>query len=110
MKHLVNFTELSKKTSKKRIRTLDNLDKEKESYLELAEKIIDQSDILLEIIDARFIKETRIKIIEKKIKEKNKILIYVINKIDLINEKTKLLRETSFLLPRVFVSCKDHKG
>jgi hypothetical protein len=110
MKSLVGFTKVSKKFGKKRIRNLDNIDKEKESYLELSEKIIDKSDIILELLDSRFIKETRNKTIEKKIKEKNKRIIYVLNKIDLVTNKEKLYRQVSFLLPRVFVSCKNYKG
>ncbi len=110
MKSLVGFTKVSKKFGKKRIRNLDNIDKEKESYLELSEKIIDKSDIILELLDSRFIKETRNKTIEKKIKEKNKRIIYVLNKIDLVTNKEKLYRQVSFLLPRVFVSCKNYQG
>jgi len=112
MKHLVGYTKLNikNKSGKRRIKTLDNLDKQKEQYLELAEKIVDKSNIIIELLDSRFIKETRNKTIEKKVKEKDKKIIYVLNKIDLTEDKQKVYRQVSFLLPRVFVSCKNYKG
>ena len=101
---------ITKHSGKRRIRSLDNLDKQREEYPVLAEKIVDMSDIVLEVLDARFIKETRNKFIEKKIKEKNKRIIYVINKIDLIKDKNELFRKISFLIPRVLISCKNRIG
>jgi ribosome biogenesis GTPase A len=50
-------------------------------------KVIEQSDIVLEILDARFIEETRNKNIEEKVRLKNKILIHVINKCDYVDKK-----------------------
>jgi ribosome biogenesis GTPase A len=55
------------------------------SVPELIDKIIAQADIILEILDARFIEKTRNKEIEKKIIAKGKKLIFVLNKSDLIN-------------------------
>lgn len=68
-------------------------------------KVIAKSDILLEVLDARFIDETRNPFIEKKIKEEGKKLIYVVNKIDLVQD-TKLLKKIRKLKPLVQVSCK----
>ena len=52
---------------------------------EIVMPIVMQSDILLEILDARFIQETRNKEIEEKIKERGKVIIYIINKADLVD-------------------------
>jgi hypothetical protein len=49
-------------------------------------ELINKSNILLEILDARFPKLCRIKYIEKYIKNKNKDLILVLNKSDLVSE------------------------
>ncbi|MEK6926727.1 MAG: GTPase [Nanoarchaeota archaeon] len=78
--------------------------KQKSKYPEVLRKILDQSNIILEIIDSRFIEETRNKELEKDMESKNKIIIYVINKSDL-NPELKDLPE-----PNVVVSCTERKG
>ena len=83
---------------------LKNLKKQRGKYPVLLEKIIDTSDIILEILDARFPEEMRNKDIEKRIKEKGKKVIYVLNKSDLTRKRDKELD------PQVFVSCKTRKG
>jgi len=73
--------------------------------------IVMQSDILLEILDARFIQETRNKEIEEKIKERGKVIIYIINKADLVDKariKEKIALES--LTPSVLFSCKERYG
>ena len=89
---------------------MENLDQQKEKYPVLAEKIVSMSDILIEVLDARFINETRNKGIEKKIQESGKKLLYVVNKSDLAISKEKVVKEMTFLFPRVFVSCKTRAG
>lgn len=83
---------------------LKNIKKQRGKYPLLLEKVIEVSDIVLEILDARFPKEMQNKEVEKLIKDKGKKIIYVLNKSDLTRKKDKSLN------PRVFVSCKNHKG
>ncbi len=71
----------------------------------LIQKIIQDSDIILEILDARFIEETRNSEIEEQIKKQNKKLIYVLNKSDLLLEKKKKIN----LSPSILVSCKERR-
>lgn len=68
-------------------------------------KIIQDSDIILEILDARFIEETRNPEIEEQIKKQNKKLIYVLNKSDLLLEK----KEKINLGHSILVSCKERR-
>lgn len=79
------------------------------SFWRIVREVIEESDILLEVLDARFIDETRNKELEQKIFESKKALIFVINKCDLGNKAT-LEREKKKLKNAVFVSAKDHLG
>ena len=72
-------------------------------------KVLGQSDIVLEVLDARFVEQTRNLKLEQKVKDREKILIYVVNKIDLVKSK-KVKAAIKKLKPRVEVSIKDHKG
>ncbi len=91
--------------SSRRTRKIGNIRKQKQKYPELTKKIIENSDIILQILDARFPEETRNKEIEKIIKKKNKKIIYVLNKSDLIEKKIdKKIR------PCVFTSCTLRRG
>ncbi len=90
--------------SSRRTRKMDNIRRQKQEYPTITQKVIDNSDIILEVLDARFIEETRNKKVEKLILKYNKKLIFVINKSDLTNKK-KL-----DLYPHVYVSAKTRKG
>ncbi len=79
------------------------------NFWKIVNQVIDEADILLEILDARFIDETRNREIEDKVKRKDKQIIYVLNKCDLVN-KEKLEMAKKRLHPSVFVSTKEHKG
>ncbi len=94
--------------SSRRTGHLENLRKQRPKYPFLAEKIIQMSDIILEVMDARFIKETRNPELEKLIKEQNKKIIYVFNKADLLNKINR--EEVESLSPKVFVSSIKRKG
>ncbi len=83
---------------------LDNIKKQKGKYPELLMKIVNISDIIVEVLDARYPKETQNKEIEKIIREKGKKIIYVLNKSDLTRKRELWLN------PKVFVSCKNKKG
>ena len=88
--------------------------KQRGKYPELILKIIRDSDIILEVLDARFIEETRNPEIEEQIKKypkeghkQNKKLIYVLNKSDLLlDQKENKIN----LFPNIFVSCKERKS
>src|SRR3989338_299470 len=96
--------------SSRRTRTIDPFNQHRTPFPKLAEKVIENADILLEVLDARFIEETRNLEVEEIIKRKGKKLIYVLNKIDTI-DKNKIDKELlSSLYPFVFLSCKEKKG
>ncbi len=72
-------------------------------------EVIERADIIIEVLDARMIKETRNIEVEHKVKDAKKILLYCINKCDLASkEKTQKL--SHFLKPGVFISSKEKLG
>ncbi|MBT4376100.1 hypothetical protein HOD29_01880 [archaeon] len=95
--------------SSRRTRRLDKVRKQKQKYPDIVAKIVAVSDIVLEILDARFVDETRNKNLEKEIEKQGKKIIYVLNKADLVDKKLeeKMRRELS---PYVFVSCTKRVG
>lgn len=95
---------MATKSQARSMKRLKNLKKQRGKYPLLLERVIEISDIILEILDARFPKEMRNKEIEKLVKNKGKKIIYVLNKSDLTLKRDKRLN------PRVFVSCKNKKG
>jgi len=79
------------------------------SYWKAVNKVIRESDVLLLILDARFVEETRNEEIEQKVKSSGKPLIYVLTKCDLAEKRNmEVLKRT--LVPSVFVSAKEHWG
>lgn len=72
-------------------------------------KAIEKADILLLILDSRFIQETRNEEIEQKIRSAGKKLIYVMTKCDLV-EKDYIEKIKHKLKPSVFVSSKEFLG
>ena len=79
------------------------------NFWKLVNKVINESDIILEVLDARFAELSRNPEIERKIRQKNKKLIYVINKADLVPKALaeKIKRD---LRPSIFVSTKLRHG
>ena len=75
----------------------------------IVDRVIEKSDIVLEVLDARFINETKNPSIERKVKNKNKILIQVINKCDYV-DKNYLDKIKRDLENCVFVSATKHLG
>jgi len=57
------------------------------SFWDVVNHVLDEADVILEVLDARFPEETRNKEIENKVIRNNKKIIYVLNKSDLIREK-----------------------
>ncbi len=93
------------KTHKIKREALKNVSKQKPKYTEILQDVIKKSDILLEILDARFPEETRNIEIEEQIKKLNKKIIYALNKSDLIYKKKDIN-----LNPQALISCKQRKG
>ncbi|MCL5018494.1 MAG: 50S ribosome-binding GTPase [Candidatus Pacearchaeota archaeon] len=83
---------------------------ERPKYPELADKIVQMSDIILEVLDARYIQETRNPELEKAILKQDKKIIYVFNKADLVDIRKAKEEEIMSLTPKVFVSCITRKG
>lgn len=82
-----------------------------EPYWDLIKRIIIESDLVLEILDARLIEISRNEEIERLVKEIGRPLLFVINKSDLVNleklkENVKSLKEDGEV---VFVSAKKPK-
>jgi len=75
------------------------------TFWKLVDSVIQKSNVILEILDAAHIEDTRNQEIEDKVIEKNKILIFVVNKIDTVdNVHAKGLKNC------VLVSTKEHIG
>ena len=72
-------------------------------------KVLKEADIIIEVLDARMIDESRNREIEKKINQNEKKIIYVINKCDLAN-LADIRKEAKNLLPNVFVSSTNRLG
>jgi ribosome biogenesis GTPase A len=86
------------------VKTLKKAKKQRNKYPQLLEKVINISDIVLEVLDARFAREMQNKKISKLVKNRGKKIIFVLNKSDLTRKRELGLN------PKVFVSCKNRKG
>jgi len=88
-----------------------NTHKHKDYVSSIINRVIEESDIILEVLDSRFIEKTRISEIEKKIKKLGKVIIYVFNKSDLVSiNEIRLNKELEKLKPNLFLSCKEKSG
>lgn len=98
--------------SSRRTRHLKNIKKQRKKFPDILVKVVKDSDILIEILDIRFITETRNIEAEKWISEQNKKLIIVFNKTDLLNkeELKKRVSELEHSRPFLFISCKSRNG
>lgn len=85
----------------------ETTNKHRKSVPAIIERLIEDADIIIEVLDSRFISHTRNPELEKKVKSLKKILIYVLNKSDLVN-KSKI--KTKQLEPHVFFSSKEKEG
>lgn len=89
----------------------ERTNKHKSSITSIIDNIIYNADIILEVIDSRFIDKTRNPELEKKVKNLKKKLVYVFNKSDLIDVKTTRAKsEIANLKPCIFFSSKDRKA
>lgn len=78
-------------------------------FWEVVNEVLGHADMLLLLLDARMVKETRNREIEDKVRKMGKPLIYVITKSDLV-PRAELLKWKKRLNPCVFVSAKDRQG
>ena len=66
--------------SSRRTGTTDNKNDHKVAFPKLAREVIRISDVVLEVLDARYIEDTRNIDMEEHVKELDKKLVYLINK------------------------------
>lgn len=95
--------------SSRRTRKIDNICRQRQKYPSVARKIVEISDIVLEILDARFPEETRNIELEQEILKQNKKIIYVFNKADLTTKRIEEQIKKEFY-PFVLVSCTKRRG
>lgn len=97
--------------SSRRTGTIEGSNQHRKPYPKIVREVIGQSDLILEILDSRFVEATRNTEIEQVIKNYGKKVIYVLNKADLVEtKKLKEKIETLGLNPYVLVSCKERFG
>lgn len=79
------------------------------SFWKHVNRVLQEADIIIEVLDARMINETRNSEIEYKARKLNKLILYAINKCDLA-DKNELEKVKRTLKPSVFISSKEHLG
>ncbi len=79
----------------------------KKGYWATVDEVINRSDIVVHVLDARYLQESRNKDIEKMVKTKGRRHLYAINKSDLVRKKLQVPRE---MQPYVIVSGKLGSG
>jgi ribosome biogenesis GTPase A len=97
--------------SSRRTGIIEGTNRHKQPIPQIVKEVIRISDVILEILDARFIAQTRNLEIESLVKNQGKTLIFVVNKIDLVNIKElKESKEFRKLKPYILFSCKSRAG
>lgn len=97
--------------SSRHTRTIDHSNQHKEAFPKVVRELVEKCEIILEVLDSRFIEETRNIEIENLIKEQGKRIVYVLNKSDLADVETvKNKAESLNLYPFVLVSVVNRKG
>jgi ribosome biogenesis GTPase A len=92
--------------SARRTGHIKNIRKQRQKYPDIVNKLLEYSSIILEVLDARFIKDTRNLELEKHIINQGKKIIYVINKSDLTSKE----RTEDLPFPNAIISCKERTG
>jgi ribosome biogenesis GTPase A len=82
-----------------------NIKKQRAKYPAVMKEVVDISDIVLEILDARFVEDTRNLEVEADILAKGKKLVYVFNKCDLVSLRKLEKNLPNWMRPYVFVSA-----
>ena len=80
-----------------------------ESFWHVVDKAIWDAEVVLLVLDARLIDETRNREVEEKVESLDKTLIFVITKADLV-DKDSLRKAKRSLGNAVFVSAREHTG
>jgi ribosome biogenesis GTPase A len=97
--------------SSRHTRTLKSGNKHRKSVPSVVADMIRICDVVLEVLDARFIDDTRNIEIEKSVIEQGKRLIYLLNKSDLVDiTKLKEEAEKKKLFPYIIMSSKSGVG
>lgn len=105
----VRYIFSAKKTGKSR--KPSNTNQHKIAFPKLVREVIQLSDIILEVLDARFIDKTRNKELEEEVARQGKKLIFVLNKADLINvNELKMNYDMGSIEPYVLFSIKNKIG
>jgi len=79
------------------------------SFWKHVNNVLREAEIIIQVLDARMVEETRNHEIEEKIEKWEKKILNVITKIDLVDlEKVKVMR--SKLRPCIFISSKNKQG
>jgi len=89
---------------------IENIKKQRGKYPDVMKEVVRISDIVLEILDARFIEETRNLKVEEDVLKQGKILVYILNKSDLIDVKAMERTIPKWMRPYVFVSATKDYG
>ncbi|MFW5852544.1 MAG: GTPase, partial [Nanoarchaeota archaeon] len=79
------------------------------NFWRVLNKVISEADVIVEVLDARSIEQTRNTEIEDKVLKAGKKIIFALNKCDLAS-KAKLEKYKRELGNAVFVSAKEHHG
>ena len=79
------------------------------SFWKHVKQVLSQSEIIIEVLDARMIKDSRNKELEDKVHSLGKKLLYVVNKADLADKKT-IETARKQLSPCVFISSTEKQG
>lgn len=82
------------------------------NFWTIVNRVIRESDIIIEVLDARFPELSRNEEIEKKVLKSGKKILFVVNKADLINIKRseQIKKKLSKTAPTIFISAKKHYG
>jgi ribosome biogenesis GTPase A len=84
--------------------------KQRSKYPDVMKDVVRISDIILEVLDARYIEETRNITVEEDVLRKKKLLIYVFNKVDLVDKKELEKQIPQWMKPYVFTSTTKGTG
>ena len=87
-----------------------NIKKQRNKYPDVMRDVVRISDIVLEILDARYIEETRNLLVEEDVLKKGKLLIYIFNKVDLVDQKELEEQIPAWMKPYVFISATKNIG
>jgi len=84
---------------------IENIKKQRAKYPDVMKNVIEISDIVLEVLDARFVEESRNLVVEEDVLKSGKKLVYVFNKCDLVSLRKLEKNLPKWMRPYVFVSA-----